>query len=265
MSEVIKAMVAVMADVGAVGKDQVNQQQKFNYRGIDDVYNALHLAMAKHGLVSLPEVLDKTQVDRASRSGGVLIYTSLRIRYHFYATDGSTVSCVVEGEGMDSGDKSSNKAMAVAHKYALLQAFCIPTAEVKDPDAESHQVASFSAAQHQAYMDALEAKDALGYLALLTGLDDQQKIDLFNSFPAGQKTANKQKAKELEAAGHDVVAEYVSMLIEAEGNKDDDAIRQAWDELATPEKRKLVWAALPAASHYGIKESLKSSETEKAA
>jgi hypothetical protein len=42
---------------------------------------------------------------------------------------------------MDSGDKSSNKAMSVAHKYALLQAFCIPTKDIDDPDAETHEVA----------------------------------------------------------------------------------------------------------------------------
>jgi hypothetical protein len=36
------------------------------------------------------------------------------MRYTLYATDGSSVSAVVIGEGMDSADKSSNKAMAVA-------------------------------------------------------------------------------------------------------------------------------------------------------
>jgi hypothetical protein len=43
------------------------------------------------------------------------------------------------GEAMDSGDKSSNKAMSVAHKYAFLQVFAIPTEEQKDPDGETHE------------------------------------------------------------------------------------------------------------------------------
>jgi hypothetical protein len=42
---------------------------------------------------------------------------------------------------MDSGDKAANKAMSVAHKYALLQALCIPTEEMADPDRESFEVA----------------------------------------------------------------------------------------------------------------------------
>ena len=43
------------------------------------------------------------------------------------------------GEGMDSGDKASNKAMAIAYKYALFQVFCIPTEEMTDPDGESYE------------------------------------------------------------------------------------------------------------------------------
>jgi hypothetical protein len=34
--------------------------------------------------------------------------------------------------------------MSVAHKYALLQAFCIPTDDAKDPENESHEVKSKS-------------------------------------------------------------------------------------------------------------------------
>ncbi len=37
---------------------------------------------------------------------------------------------------MDSGDKATNKAMAVAFKYACFQTFCIPTESLMDdPDA----------------------------------------------------------------------------------------------------------------------------------
>ena len=43
---------------------------------------------------------------------------------------------------MDSGDKASNKAMAIALKYAFFQVFCIPTEEMKDPDAETPEASS---------------------------------------------------------------------------------------------------------------------------
>lgn len=141
MSEIYSAMAAVMADTSAIGKDQRNQQQGFQYRGIDDVYNAMHGILAKHGIFTAPEVLEKTREERTNNKGTVLAFVTLRMKYTFWAKDGSSVSCIVEGEGMDSGDKATNKAMAIAHKYALLQTFCIPTAEQKDPDAEVHEVA----------------------------------------------------------------------------------------------------------------------------
>jgi hypothetical protein len=139
--QIYAAMSAVMRELDAIGKDKRNQQQGFNYRGIDDVYNALHPLLAKHGIICTPDVLDKAREERTNAKGTVLAFTTLRIRYTFWAGDGSSVACTVEGEGMDSGDKSSNKAMAVAHKYALLQTFCIPTQDMPDPDAEVHAVA----------------------------------------------------------------------------------------------------------------------------
>ena len=93
--------------------------------------------LVKNRIFVSPEVLEHTREERVTKSGSVLTYSILRIKYTFYAEDGSSVSAVVIGEGMDSGDKSSNKAMSVAFKYACFQALCIPTEEMKDPDGET--------------------------------------------------------------------------------------------------------------------------------
>lgn len=139
-AQIYTLMGKIMSEIGHVGKDSKNEQQGFKYRSIDAVYNAINPLLGKYGVFLSPEVLSKTREERTNKNGTVLAFTCLRMKYTFYAPDGSSVSCVVEGEGMDSGDKSSNKAMAVAHKYALLQTFCIPTEEVKDPDAEVHVI-----------------------------------------------------------------------------------------------------------------------------
>lgn len=144
MSE--KAMIyglisQAMQEIGAIGKDSRNQQQGFMYRGIDAVYNALNPVMATLGLFLCPEVLEQTREERTNKNGTTLLYSILKIKYTLYAPDGSNVSCVVLGEGMDSGDKASNKAMSVAMKYAAFQLFMIPTEEMVDPDAECHEVA----------------------------------------------------------------------------------------------------------------------------
>ena len=75
--------------------------------------------------------------ERTTAKGGNLIYSIMKIKYTFYAEDGTSVSAVVVGEGMDSADKSSNKAMAVGMKYAMFQVFCIPTEEMPDTDSET--------------------------------------------------------------------------------------------------------------------------------
>jgi len=128
-------MIAIMKDISAIGKDEKNKMQGFNFRGIDTIYNELHNLFKKHEVFCLPEVLDDKSEERKTAKGGTLIYRILKIKFHFVSIDGSSVESVVIGEGMDSGDKASNKAMSIGHKYALLQAFLIPTDDKeKDPD-----------------------------------------------------------------------------------------------------------------------------------
>lgn len=138
---IYKAISGVMADIGAIGKDSKNQQQGFMYRGVEAVMNSLNPALIKHKIFIVPEVLEQTREERQTSRGGTLFYSICKIRFRFYAEDGSYIDAVTIGEGMDSGDKATNKAMSVAFKYACFQVFCIPTEEMVDPDAECHSVA----------------------------------------------------------------------------------------------------------------------------
>lgn len=133
---IYESISAVMNEIGAVGKNSRNQQQGFMFRGIDAVMNAINPALTKFKVFIVPEVLDQTREERTTAKGGLLIYSICKIKYTFYAEDGSSVTAVVIGEGMDSGDKATNKAMSIAFKYACFQVFCIPTEEMKDPDEE---------------------------------------------------------------------------------------------------------------------------------
>jgi len=126
----------IMKEVPAIGKTKQNTKQNYKFRGIDDVMNKLQPIFAKYKLFVVPDVLEQTREERKTSTGGTLLYSICKIKYTFYAEDGSHVEATVIGEGMDSGDKASNKAMAIAFKYALFQVFCIPTEELKDPDKE---------------------------------------------------------------------------------------------------------------------------------
>ena len=136
MAQIHELIGQAMGQIGAIGKDSRNNQQGFMYRGIDAVYNALNPVMSKLGLFICPEVLDMRREERTNKNGTVIIYTALTVKYTVYAPDGSNVTLTVVGEGMDTGDKSVNKAMSIAMKYAMFQLFFIPTEELKDPDAE---------------------------------------------------------------------------------------------------------------------------------
>lgn len=159
MSAVYKAIENVMADLSkiGIGKDKVNQQQGFKYRGVDDVMNELSAILPTRGLLILPRVTKYSSVERVSGAGKPLFYTILEVEYDFIGTeDGSkhTVGPMI-GEAMDSADKSANKAMAIAYKYVCFQAFCIPTEAVKDPDADVHDVLTPAQALGKKFVEAL--------------------------------------------------------------------------------------------------------------
>lgn len=140
MAQIHEAIAAIMGEVGAISKENKNSAQGYYFRGIDDVYIAVHNLFAKHGVFSVPTVLESVTEEKTSTKGSTLIYRILKIRYDFFAKDGSSISATVIGEGMDSGDKASNKAMSVAHKYAILQLLAIPTEDTVDPEIDSHEV-----------------------------------------------------------------------------------------------------------------------------
>lgn len=124
-------MVAVMQEVGFIGKDRKAPQQAggYDFRGIDDFYAALQPALIKCGVYVLPEVQDILREKVITKSGGESTRTVLKTAYHFFGPEGDSVTAVVVGEGSDTTDKGCNKAMSSAFKYMASQAWCIPTDE----------------------------------------------------------------------------------------------------------------------------------------
>lgn len=137
MSGIHAALIEVMKDVGAVRKGEFNSHQKFNFRGIDAVINAVSPAFRKHGVFCTPTVIsseyDSVQV---GQNRTVMGHARVMVQYTFHATDGSSISTTVSAESMDSGDKATAKAMSVAYRTALLQTLCLPTDDA-DPDADT--------------------------------------------------------------------------------------------------------------------------------
>jgi len=122
-------MAAIMQAVPAIGKNRQNREQGFQFRGIDDVYAALHEALIENEVFTTSEVIDLNKYTGTTKKGTEFTDHEVTIRWTFWTVDGSSVTSDTIGYGRDYADKSASKAMAIAHKYALIQAFAIPTHE----------------------------------------------------------------------------------------------------------------------------------------
>jgi len=149
---VYKSISCAMAEIAQDGiqKNNRNKQQGWNFRGIDDIYNAISRILPRHNLVIMPEVMGRKVVERPTKNGGLQSYVTLKVRYDFINTeDGSKHSVTVYGEAMDAGDKATSKAMSAAYKYACFQVFCIPTEGDNDADNNAHEFANSNHQQPQ--------------------------------------------------------------------------------------------------------------------
>jgi len=150
---VVRAILAVMKQLGTEGIDKTrrNKEQGFNFRGIEDVMNALTPLLVENNLVIIPRFKTHTSVERESKKGGYINDVVMSGEFDFMsAIDGSMVTAQTYGQGMDSADKATNKAMSGAFKYLCLFGFCIPTQGViEDTDDEHPEVAGKAKDQSQ--------------------------------------------------------------------------------------------------------------------
>lgn len=146
-SLIYKKMSEVMKDIGSVGKDQKNSAQGFKFRGIDQFVNSLYPALTKHGVFMAPRCVSEQhelkEVTRGSGKAGIDKHVTIMMEYDFFAEDGSKVTVgPIPAEGLDSGDKATNKALSAALKYALIQTFSIPTEDMAEGDFETPVIGS---------------------------------------------------------------------------------------------------------------------------
>lgn len=188
---VYSAICRVIFDLSheGIAKNNRNQQQGYNFRGIDDVYNVLSPLLARHELCVLPRVISREVTEKTNAKGTTLFYTVVHVEFDFVsAVDGSKHTVATVGEAMDSGDKSSNKAMSAAYKYAAFQAFAIPTEGDNDADATTHEVATRSAPP------AMPESELVDCLTALNDADDLESLKgIFGG--AWKRATQEQKAR----------------------------------------------------------------------
>jgi hypothetical protein len=174
--------------------------------------NVLSPLLAQNNLVIVPRYSERLQVERVSQKGGALFYTTVRGEFDFVAKDGTKVTAITYGEAMDSGDKSTNKAMSAALKYACFQTFCIPVDGSDDADTQTHEVAyksipsaewdkctdeekAFLQGIADAVIEKFETSGATECAAFLAqqNLDQDEKIALWSRFDSKLRAAIKKE------------------------------------------------------------------------
>jgi hypothetical protein len=128
----------VLADLPAIGKNQRNGQQGYSFRGIDDVLDALNPILSDYGVFILPSVLERVAEVRTTNNNKPLYTVHLHVAFRIYGPGGDHVEGSAWGEGTDSGDKATSKAMTMAFKYFLFEAFAISTEEQRQADNDRH-------------------------------------------------------------------------------------------------------------------------------
>ncbi len=81
---VFQRVLAIIDELPAIGKTQRNEQQKFMFRGHDDVMNALNPLLAKHGVFIVPDVLERVVGERQTSRGATMYEVNLHVRFTFF-------------------------------------------------------------------------------------------------------------------------------------------------------------------------------------
>lgn len=133
------AIVSLMEAVRSVSKAQRNENQGFQFRGIDDVLNAVGPAIRDCHITVRPRVKDIQHEVRTLRGDRTINHYVVRVDYDFQVPHGEVHTVEAAGEAMDAGDKGLAKAQSVAYRTALIQMLALPTGE-RDPDQDSYEM-----------------------------------------------------------------------------------------------------------------------------
>jgi hypothetical protein len=144
----------VLQDVeGVVKRGQTQFGERYKYAKIDDVMAAVRPSMAAHG-VDLDFTIDAGLSSRTefgpTKNGVMQFITTLWVDFALVNADEPTDFLVAKmvGEGIDTGDKGTGKALSYAYKNYLLKTFLLPSGDEGDLEAfapaETHEPAASS-------------------------------------------------------------------------------------------------------------------------
>ena len=123
------ALMMVSREIGPIAKDRrvTTGPAKFNFRGIDDVLQAIHDSMARWGVSFIPtgfDLLDNTV--GTTKGGGTQQHLLGTVYFRITGPRGDGFDAAVVAEAQDMSDKAASKLMSMAYKYLAFQVLSIP-------------------------------------------------------------------------------------------------------------------------------------------
>jgi len=148
---VFQAVPRIIGDLEAIAKTRTTGGEgdyKYPFRSVDQFMNALNPLLALYQVTVCPSGIKHVEYERYAiekKKGSntwtqYSFHTKAVVEYTIYGGDGSSMHGCVVAEGFDHGDKASNKCMAFAFKYVVMQVFCVATEDMVKPDDEHHRL-----------------------------------------------------------------------------------------------------------------------------
>lgn len=137
---IFQKMSAITQEISTVAKNLQVGEGKNQYKAVGeaDVLAAVKPVEAKHGVYSYPysrEIVESGEMVVTTKFGErKSLYLRLKTVYRFVNMEkpDEYIDITTYGDGVDSQDKATGKAMTYSDKYALLKAYKIQTGD--DPD-----------------------------------------------------------------------------------------------------------------------------------
>lgn len=134
-----RLLVEAKRRVGSIAKTAAfidrSGKKVYDFRGIDDVVNAVSPIFAELGVLGpLPIATTTESREISTTAGSKMREVNVTVTYRFQGPI-DYLDIQVPGEAMDSSDKATAQSMSVAMRIGILQALLIPTKELHDePD-----------------------------------------------------------------------------------------------------------------------------------
>lgn len=137
---IFQKMSAITQEISTVAKNLQVGEGKSQYKAVGeaDVLAAVKPVEARHGVYSYPysrEIVESGEMVATTKYGErKSLYLRLKTVYRFVNMENPDeyIDITTYGDGVDTQDKATGKAMTYSDKYALLKAYKIQTGD--DPD-----------------------------------------------------------------------------------------------------------------------------------